>query len=193
MTQINHKKSISRNLIYILITAFILSASLNIILLSGHLNKGKNIGLDKKYEKLKLDDHVLDLIGDRPLRVKLDFYPAINIDEFRTFAQNHGLKPVIFFGYNFINKKENDERLIKKYNFQEGDYITDARQQLGPFLKNYENESFILGHYTVVIENERIINEEIITATTSNLTKSKIKELLNNGQVRAMELGIIEY
>ncbi len=183
----------SRNLIYLLIAAFVLSASLNIILLSDYLDKGKNNGLDKKYEKLKLDERVLDLIGDRPLRVKLDFYPPINIDEFRAFAQNHGSKPVIFFGYNFINKKENDEQLIKKYNLQEGDYITDAKQQLEPFLKKYENESFILGHYTAVVENEKIVSEEITTATTSNLTKSKIKELLNDGQVRAMELGIIEY
>ncbi len=189
----NCKKSISGNLIYLIIAAFILSAGLNVILLSGYLDNGKNSGLDKRYENAKLDGRALDLIDDRPLRAGIDFYPPMNIDEFSVFARNHGLKPVIFFSYNSANKGENDEQLIKKYNLKEGDYITDASQQLEPFLKKYENESFILGHYTVVIENEKIVPEEIITATTSNLTKSKIKELLNDERVRTMELGTVGY
>ncbi len=43
------------------------------------------------------------------------------------------------------------------------------------------------------MENEKSVPEEIITVTTSNLTKSKIKELLNDGRERTMELGTIGY
>ncbi len=119
MVQVNSKKSISGNLIYLIIATLILSAGLNVILLSGYLDNGKNSVLDKRYENAKLDGRVLDLIDDRPLRAEIDFYPPMDVDEFSVFAKNHGLKPVIF-GYNSANKKENDEQLIKKYNLKEG-------------------------------------------------------------------------
>ncbi len=113
MTQMSDKKNILRDLIYLLIAAFILSVGLNVILLSGYLDKGENIGLDKRYQNAKLDKRVLDLIDDRPLRVKLDFYPPINIDEFRAFAQNHGLKPVIFSVIISSIRKKTMNNLLK--------------------------------------------------------------------------------
>ena len=176
-----------------LIVTLILSAGLNIILLIGYEYKDTKIDSDKEHEKAKLNT-ILDVTENKSFSVKVNFYPAMNLEKFRNFAQNQGLKPVIFFGNNFGNKREIDEQLIKKYNLKEGDYITDGTQQMELFLQNYENESWIMGHYSVVIEDEnKIVYEEITTATSSSLTKSKIKELLNDKQVYTVELEPIGY
>lgn len=189
----NAKNNWKKKVIFYLIVALILSAGLNMILLSGYENKEKKIESDKEHEKARLNAF-LDSTENKSFRVKLNFYPAMNMDGFKNFAKNHGLKPVIFFGNNFGNKREIDEQLIKKYNLKEGDYITDVKQQMEPFLQKYENESLIIGHYSVVIEDEnKIVYEEITTATSSSLTKSKIKELLNDKQVYTMELEPIGY
>lgn len=135
---------------------------------------------------------ILDLTENKSFRVWLNFYPTMNIDEFREFARDRGLKPVIFFGYNFDNKKELDEQVIKEYNLKDGEYITDVKQ-IEPFLQKYENESWVMGHYSVTIENNKIVHEEIAVATTSSLTKSKIRELINDKRIRTMELGAMGY
>lgn len=182
--------------IIILIATFILSLSLNVILSSLYLDKeyafNMDVIQDERYEDVKLNDRILNFIEDRPFRTKIDFFQPVDIDEFRNFSNDHGLKPVIFLGYSSDNKREIDDQIIKKYNLKEGEYIPDVRE-LDLFFQKYSNESWIMGDVSIHIENGKLVDEEISIASTSNITKQKIKELSKDNRVRAIELDPIFY
>ena len=182
--------------IIILIATFILSLSLNVILSSLYLDKeyafNMDVIQDERYEDVKLNDRILNFIEDRPFRTKIDFFQPVDIDEFRNFSHDYGLKPVIFLGYSSDNKREIDDQIIKKYNLKEGEYIPDVRE-LDLFFQKYSNESWIMGDVSIHIENGKLVDEEISIASTSNITKQKIKELSKDNGVRAIELDPIFY
>ena len=181
--------------IIILIATFILSLSLNVILSSLYLAEEKAVNIDviqdERYQDVKLNDRILNFIEDRPFRTKIDFFQPEDIDDFRNFSHDHGLKPVIIFSSN--NKREIDDLIIEKYNLKEGEYITDVREQMGLFFQKYSNESYILGDVSILVENGKLVHDEISIGTTSNITKQKIKELIKDNRVRAIELDPIGY
>jgi hypothetical protein len=182
--------------IIILIATFILSLSLNVILSSLYLAEEKVVNIDviqdERYEDVKLNDRILNFIEDRPFRIKIDFFQPEDIDDFRNFSHDHGLKPVISLGVSSDNKREIDDLFIKKYNLKEGEYIMDV-SELDLFLQKYSNESWIMGDVTFGIENGKLVHEDISVGTTSNITKQKIKELIKDNRVRAIELDPIFY